>query len=771
MVWWFVVAVVVAFVAAVLLTPKPRDAKPAGIDEVRAPTAKLGREIPVLFGKRLILSPNVVWYGDFRARAIKKSSGMFGGKTTVGYRYWLGLHMILCHGAAPGETITLSKIKIGNNYPWTGTSTSGRLSLTGIGDVDFYDGRSTQGRNDYLQRVLGKTSIPAYRGVVSIVARQTYIGQSPYLENWAFELKRINASWQPGLAEIGVNGDMNPVHIIREVLTNTRWGMGYNTTDIDETTFAAAAQTLYTEGFGISLVWDRGTEINDFVPEILRHIDGSIFIDRHTGKFRLKLIRADYDVDLIQVIGEAQIVKMGEFKTKAKSETVNTVSITYHNRDNADTGSVTVQDIALHSKAGATIASTLEYPGITSQGLATKIAWRDLQALSRPFASCQIDATREAASLNPGDPFVLEWPRYEIEQMVMRVVAIEYTGQIVRIEATEDIFGTVYSAFTPSQSSGWAPITSAPIAVTASTLIEAPYHWLYNTKGQAVADAIGTSGEAIVTGGAPAGDATEAGLWEQLGGIYTEAGDIEFCPIAELSAAAGMLDGTLSITAGVDLDLIVAGSWAMIGAEIIRIDTISDSTLTVGRGCLDTVPVEHASGTTIYFASAFYESSGQQHATASTAKIKLLTQTPTGTLDISSAPELSLTLNSRAIRPFPPGRFRINGEVSPATAANDIVLTWNHRSRLAQTSAVLADNEDAVDYGPEAGAVYTISIYRTDTSALLFSTTTVAKTLTVTALDIGYVGEIEIVAGSIRDGYASWQSISRTITYNGETII
>lgn len=771
MVWPYIVAVIVAFVAAVLLAPKPKDAKPAGIDEVRAPTAKLGREIPVLFGKRLMMSPNVVWYGDFRVKAIKKSAGMFKGKTTVGHRYWLGLHMILCHGVQAGDVMTISKVKIGNDIPWTGSSTGGRLSLGGIGEIDFLTGVSSQGRNDYLQRVFGTTDIPAFRGVASIVCRQNYIGESPYLENWAFELKRINASWQPSLAEIGINGDMNPAHIIREVLTNSRWGMGYNTADIDDASFVAAAQTLYTEGFGLSLVWDRGTEINDFVPEILRHVDGSIYIDRTTGKFKIKLIRPDYDIDLIPWIGESQVVKVGEFKTKAKTETVNTVAITYHNRESADSGSVTVQDLALHAKAGATVASTLEYPGITDHTIATRVAWRDLQSLSRPFASCTIDATRVAANLNPGDPFVFSWARYDIEEMVMRVIAVEYTGQIVRIEATEDIFGTVYSAFTSQQSSGWVPITSAPAAVTVSTAIEAPYHWLYNNIGQVDADAVGTGGHIIVTGAPPSGDAGEADLWVQTGGIYVEAGDIEFCPVAELATAATMTATTFSVTGGVDLDIVLPGSWAVIWTEIVRIDSIVGTTVTVGRGCLDTVPVEHASGTMIYFSSATYESHGILYPDATTTKAKLLTVTPTGTLDISSAIEVTATTAKRAIRPYAPGRLRINGEAAPATAADDIVLTWNHRSRVAQTSPTLADSEDAVDYGPEAGAVYTIDIYRTDTSALLFATTTSAKTATIAALDIGYIGEIEIVVGASRDGHASWQSHSRTLTYDGASSV
>ncbi|UYA98699.1 putative virion structural protein [Xanthomonas phage vB_Xar_IVIA-DoCa5] len=73
--WWYVVVFVVALVAAYSMMPKPQNAKPAGLGDVTAPTAEVGREIPVLFGERDLEGPNVCWYGDFRAVPIKKKGG------------------------------------------------------------------------------------------------------------------------------------------------------------------------------------------------------------------------------------------------------------------------------------------------------------------------------------------------------------------------------------------------------------------------------------------------------------------------------------------------------------------------------------------------------------------------------------------------------------------------------------------------------------------------------------------------------------------------
>lgn len=74
MAWWYLVVWIVAFVAAYALMPRPRQQRPP-VQEINAPTAQEGREIPVLFGSRYITGPNVVWYGDVTTTAIKEDTG------------------------------------------------------------------------------------------------------------------------------------------------------------------------------------------------------------------------------------------------------------------------------------------------------------------------------------------------------------------------------------------------------------------------------------------------------------------------------------------------------------------------------------------------------------------------------------------------------------------------------------------------------------------------------------------------------------------------
>lgn len=752
MVFWFIGALVLSLAISFLMTPKPRNQKPAGIEEFDIPTAKLGRDIPVLFGRKMIKAPNVVWYGDLRTRRIRKSSGF--SKVTVGHKYYLGMHMVLCHGATAGETITLHEIWVGDQRKWSGTSTGGAITVSGVGTVDFLNGNPAQGRNAYLQSQLG-ADIPAFRGVVSVVLRQVYLGESPYMEPWTFVVSRYPDGVQTGL-------DARPMSMISEVLTNKTWGMGYNSADIHAASFSAAATTLNSEAFGLSMIWDRGTEINDFVPEILRHVDGSIYIDRNTGQFRAKLIRNDYDINTLPLFDESNISKVEKFKSKQQSEVVNTVSIKYHKRSSNDDGSISVQDSALHADMGGTVSSSGHYPGITTEETAAKVAWRDLRALSVPFASCTISTTREGATLNPGDAFLLSWPRYNLQQSVMRCLAMTRDKNNVKIECVQDIFGGADVIYAAPPASEWQPILNNPVAVQHHTFIEAPYYWLVRELGQAAADTVKTNTSGYMTIGAasPLGDAAEAQLWVNDGTGYAQQGEVGFSSRTTLTAAVTLATTVLPIA--VVPDDVAVGSWAQIGNEIVSVKSFGVGTVTVGRGCLDTVPVAHSSGAAVMFVSESLETIPPIFPTGKTINARLLTITSTGILAIGDATTVNLTFNGRAVRPYAPARIRVNNQIDPSSLTETLTVTWYHRNRLTQIDSAVLDTESA-SVTVEPGTTYTIELRRVDNNALLYTQSGLTGTThTINYADYGsYDGEMYLLAWSVRDGFAAWQKQQR----------
>lgn len=131
---------------------------------------------------------------------------------------------------------------------------------------------------------------------------------------------------------------MNPAHIIRECLTDKEWGMGYNEADIDDESFAAAADTLYDEQMGISILWQRENTIEAFVQDIVRHIDAALYVDRRTGKFVLKLIRDDYNPSSLITLGPDQIERVENYRRPAFGDLVNSVTVIYDECDDGRVG-------------------------------------------------------------------------------------------------------------------------------------------------------------------------------------------------------------------------------------------------------------------------------------------------------------------------------------------------------------------------------------------------------------------------------------------------
>ena len=71
--WIYLIVVVAA--AAYAYTHQPEIEPPASVTELTVPTAEIGTEIPVLFGRRKIESSNVVYCGNLKITPIKSGSG------------------------------------------------------------------------------------------------------------------------------------------------------------------------------------------------------------------------------------------------------------------------------------------------------------------------------------------------------------------------------------------------------------------------------------------------------------------------------------------------------------------------------------------------------------------------------------------------------------------------------------------------------------------------------------------------------------------------
>lgn len=459
---------IVTLILSIALAPKPKAPKSASIEDFSFPTAEEGRAIPVVFGDIEITGPNVLWYGDLSILPIKKRAGF--KKATVGFKYHIGFHLGLCHG--PVDAVT--RVRVDKNIAWTGsitTNDSGSIDLPDLfggesrggglyGEFDIEMGASTQPVNTYLDAQQG-ANVPAYRGVTCFVWKTGagapggpfgfsrplgYIGNSEALRPFGVRVTRILAGWEGTVwypAAATVDGAMNPAHIIYQVLTDGEWGMGISTALIDEATFTEAADTFVAEAFGLNLIWNQTSSIEQFLQVVLNHVNGSLSLRLDTGKYRLTLFRGGYDASALPLFDQSNVIDLRRFERRGWGETVNEVTVIYTDPDSLEATAISAQDLGNVDAQGSRIPEIVEFPGIRNHDIARATLGRELAARSMPLTKIQFTVNRAAWDLSVKDLFRFTWPERDCTERVFRALKIgrgTLQDNTITIEAIEDIF-------------------------------------------------------------------------------------------------------------------------------------------------------------------------------------------------------------------------------------------------------------------------------------------------------------------------------------------
>ena len=231
----------------------------------------------------------------------------------------------------------------------------------------------------------------------------------------------------------------------------------------------------------------------------------------------------------------------------------------------------------------------------------------------------------------------------------------------------------------------------------------------------------------------------------------------EWCPSALIVEAAGYLDTAFTLTDADRLDLVAVGSWALWDDEIVRIDALDEDALTVtlGRGCADTVPWKHEAGSRIWFCGDWGSTDGLQYLDGDTVNAALLTRTSIDELPLASATALSVEMSQRWFRPYPPAGLLIGGTAYPDEVLGDVAVTWVGRDRVMQSDQLFDTSAAAI--GPESGVTYNVRCYvndTLDTELLDTSSTSFTWTPSTTA------GVGQVAVSSVRGGLESLQALT-----------
>lgn len=730
------------------------------------------------------------------------SGGGKGGGAVTGYKYFMGLHFGLCHGPVDA----LIEIRAGDRTAWSGVqSASGPIAVNApnlfggdqkeggiVGTARLMMGDPAQTPNAYLTAQQGAVQ-PAYRGLCGLVYEGGEIAcNNPYPKPWTFRVRRTAAGWQGGTAwnptQAAItltNGvvAMNPAHIIYEALTNSDWGMGYPTSQIDTTSFLAAANQLHTEGLGLCVLWNRENTILEFLQDILNNASGVLISDRTTGLFVLKLLRDDYVISSLPVFTQDNVIELTSLESPGLVGATNEIVVSYvdptiGSKNYGGQQNVAVQALGAIQAQGVVVSQKKDYPYLASSDLALRVAQRDLALVSTGLKRLQAKLDRNAWNLTPGDVFVLNFPALGISSVVFRVGEIDYgtlTAGAITVVAVQDVFSLPASSYVAMPVTGWVPPNATPVAPTAYFGIDTSYRDLAHRLSTADMNTLTpTSGYVELGVVRPTGLSYNYQFWSAISGgtlTWVQHGVGNWTPAAHTLAALGPFDTAAALTGGSDLQNVQLGTQAMIidgtAFEVVRVDAIDPVALTatIARGCCDTVAQPHIAGATIWFLDGIYGGTDQvEYVAGETVDVRPQTVTTQGVLDGTLAPVISIPIVGRQALPYPPAMPTFGGvrfDLAATPLEGSVALAWKERNRVTESDTLI--DQTAATITPEVGTTYNVRVYDNATNTLLTSTTGLTSPAWSFSLGAAYALRIEIESqvGSLK----SWQHWSLYVAY------
>ncbi len=411
-------------------------------------------------------------YGGFQDGTIGGLLGAVADKSTV-TDCWAGGNMIL--GDAPAT-----------NYPWQGGGFAGNANQpngqitrclsycdilttgrqTGGGDTDVSEriggflGMWSAGGppidSHWDTDVSGVTwhargkGPPADAAEAGILGHTTVImrQQSTYA-NWDFDnIWQIDeGNGYPTLRWVNiatVASDENPAVIMKDLLTNDRYGAGIDeSTYINTASFTAAEEFCDANGLRFSFAIDKLRPVLDWIDFINSHFQGYLYFSE--GKISLGILKEETSV--FTITRDNLVIEEGEnpdppvqIEKRVTSETANRIEVTWRNRGkNYDTSVAIAMDEVDQRVTGKVRKKTIQLIGITNKDLAQKTAYRLLFESMYRFSTYNFILSYQNMLLEVGDVGTLS-DGFLLTNEKIRITSIEEDkdGRGIAVQAIED---------------------------------------------------------------------------------------------------------------------------------------------------------------------------------------------------------------------------------------------------------------------------------------------------------------------------------------------
>lgn len=559
---------------------------------------------------------------------------------------------------------------------------------------------------------------------------------------------------------------MNPAHIF--YFLQTQPGRGAESIDnMADLNLRAAADWFHAQGFGLC-----GTRKAASVSpaDYMRHIEQvaacSFTRSVTDGRFYIDIANGEYDLQSLPVLTDDDVLGFKEVPT-VLDDAVNSVSVKYF--DPAKKLSVSTPPV----RALGLIASygenhqTFDYPEIPTDTLASRVALRELLNFITPTRKFELDTKDTTSDWRRGQYVRVQLAKRGIADMVCIVGQIEH-GKLESggnsLVLVQDVYSLPATSYVQAEHGIDTRPSSAPVAITAQAAFEAPYFKVCTRLSSAdLAVLAPDAGYLMAVAANPAQSRDFTLSVADAGNEYTDVGLGDFCPTALVVEAAGLESSAFTLSDAQRLSGVGAGEPVLWGNEICRVDAIDAGalTITLGRGCADTVPQPHAAGERLFFFADDVAYDTTEYTDGEDVSVKLRTNTGSERLPIAAATPMTVEFAARAARPYPPAKLQVGGQwPAPAAATGDVVLTWAQRNRVLQADQLLDWNAPSVT--PQSDTRYGIRILTGGGQLIVERSNVAGDTAT---LRCAAAGAINVQVWAINDNGPSLQRVEFTLDY------
>lgn len=573
------------------------------------------------------------------------------------------------------------------------------------------------------------------------------------------------------------SGDINPLHKIREIITDDT-AMNKPEAMINDANFKAAADRIWDEGLGVSGAFTEKS-CKEAIDELLYHIEAGIRVNRQTGLYEIVLFRDDLlDLDNAQLFDKSNI-KTFSIETANIDDVINSVNVNYYDRDNIKDSSFSLDEIG-SVLSNQSNAETLDFPYFMNRRNAELVGNWKLKQLSTPTRKGTFTTGKyDARKINRYDVVKLTWHNQNMIEVPIRIMKIglgDGRDNTVTLDWVEVI---PYSSIVfPTINVDPPTSVVLPPQPNQSVAFEMPYFEAVQRFGQTQVDTELANnpdmGYLMVATKKPQNNSINALLFTDNGTGYQQTSIVDYCPVVQLDQDISYLDTSFAVKNVSSISQAEIGTLILCEEELMVYQNYDDVTkiLTVKRAALDTVPKPHLQDAVFYFYDAFSAFDSEQYVLSEVIDAKVLTSTPSGVQELSEATAHSLTFSARAIRPYAPGNFKINNQYFPHFIIGPISLSWASRNRLQQTGGEPLGFQDG-SVTPEEGTTYSVYAYNNTTGELKYSATditTLTHVIGVSAL-LG-ISTVRLEVFSVRDGYSSYQAQRHVMEWSsGENLM